>query len=112
MGRILFLTMSILLSMIIHDLDIAGIRFFPPKADPPTIIDPDAPLLCPITLEFFKPVAGWCAQKVEARGSIQLRQFAFCLAPKSLPSSWAAPRIQGLRVPITERIYHCYILYR
>ena len=56
--------------MIIHDLDIAGIRFFPPEADPPTIIDPDAPLFRPIALEFFKPVAGWSAQKVEAGGSI------------------------------------------
>ena len=61
MGLILFLTMSIPFLVIIHDLDIPGIRIFPSKTDPPTIIDSDAPLSGPIALEFFKPVAGRCA---------------------------------------------------
>jgi hypothetical protein len=50
MGLILFLTMIISFPVIIHDLDIPGIRIFPPKAGPPTIVNSDALLSLPVPL--------------------------------------------------------------
>jgi hypothetical protein len=113
MGRILFLTMTIsLFSMIIHDLDIPSICIFPSKANPPTIIDSDAPLSRSIALKFLKLVAGGRVQKAKRCGSIQLCQLAFCLTLKNLPSLWAMPGVEGLRVFITKRFYHLLMLYR
>jgi hypothetical protein len=60
MGLILFLIMTIPFLVIIHDLDIPGIRIFPSKADSPTIVDSDTPLSRSIALEFLKTVAGRC----------------------------------------------------
>jgi hypothetical protein len=43
--------------MIVDDLDIVGRSIMPPKANPPLLVDPDAVLPAPLTLQSLEPVA-------------------------------------------------------
>jgi hypothetical protein len=44
--------------VVVDDFDLPGISIPPFKANPPLIVDPDAPLTFPITTEFFEAVSG------------------------------------------------------
>jgi hypothetical protein len=43
--------------MVIHDFDIVGVSFVPPKAEVVLIVDPDAVLSDPVPFQGFEPVA-------------------------------------------------------
>jgi hypothetical protein len=45
--------------VVIDNLDVMRITVLPPKDDPPSIIDPDAVLAAPFSLECLESVPGW-----------------------------------------------------
>src|SRR5215831_3018782 len=62
--------------MIIDYFDIVGVAFGPSEADAPLIIDPNAHLPCPISLQRFEPISWWITQVVHGRRGIELTEFA------------------------------------
>src|SRR5690625_7730874 len=54
-----------ILSVVVNDLHLlrSGVR--PHEADPPLVVDPDAVLSGPVTLERFEPITGWGAEVVK-----------------------------------------------
>lgn len=80
--------------MIIDNLDIVGVSTFPAKADPPLIIDPDAPLAIAVTGKLFQPVARWDTQKVESGGAAKLFQLALGNSLHILRQLWRKPAVK------------------
>jgi hypothetical protein len=62
--------------VIVHDLDIFGVALGPSEADAPLIIDPNAHLPCPTSLQSFEPISWWITQVVHGRRGIELTEFA------------------------------------
>lgn len=62
--------------MVIGNLHIVGIAFCPAEADPPLIVDTNAPLTIPITGKLLQPVARRDAQKIKGGSAAELFQFA------------------------------------
>jgi hypothetical protein len=67
---------AFLLSVVVHDLDIrrAARVAGPAKADAPWVVDANAELADPVTLQGLEPVATQCPQIIEAGGCIEYRQ--------------------------------------
>ncbi len=63
-------------SVIVHNLHGAGSGFGPDKADPPLVIDADAPLSSPIAFQRLQPISRWRSQKVQRLCCIQHRQLS------------------------------------
>ena len=82
--------------MVIGDLDIVGIAKFPAEADPPLVVDPDAPLAGTIAGKLFEPVAGGHAQEVESRGAVELLQPALGDALHVLRELCGKPPVEKL----------------
>jgi len=61
-------------SVVIHNLHIKGIALLPDKTDPPLVIDADAVLARPVTLQSFQSVGGWYAQIIQVPGVVQHAQ--------------------------------------
>src|SRR5215472_17433394 len=59
---ILTCAISIISSVIVHDLNVFGARVGPPEAHPPLIVDPNRILSSSLTLELFQAVARRSAQ--------------------------------------------------
>jgi hypothetical protein len=62
--------------MVIGNFNIMGMTVLPMKADPPSIIDPDAPLACSIAGKLFQPVPRRDSQKRQCRCAVDQGQFA------------------------------------
>jgi len=62
--------------VIVHDLNIFSIAFGPSEADAPLIIDPNAHLPCPISLQSFEPISWWITDIFHGRCGIELTEFA------------------------------------
>jgi hypothetical protein len=63
-------------SMIIGDFDLMGMILFPGKADPPLVIDSDAPLAFSIPAKFLQAVPPRDPQERQGRGAVNQGQFA------------------------------------
>jgi len=61
--------------MVIHDLDIVRISRAPSEAHPPLLVDPDAVLTFPISLESLKSIPRGYTEVVEDRGCIEHSEF-------------------------------------
>ena len=61
--------------MVIHDLDLLGIRAGPAKANPPLVVDPDRVLAAPAAAQRLQPVARWQAEEGEFDGGIDELEF-------------------------------------
>ena len=87
--------------MIVDNLDIPGIRVLPYKADPPLIIDADAPLSGAVPGELLEPVSGRRAQEIKAGRRIQQRKFTFRLAANRAPTlrTAAGKKCAGALIP-------------
>ena len=64
--------------MIVDYCNIMGIAVMPVKTYPPLVINPNAPLPCPVAAEPFKHVARRHAQKIKRGRTVKLREFAQC----------------------------------
>ncbi len=60
--------------MIIDDLHIEGVAIFKAKAQPPTVIDANAPLAEPVMFQGFQSIGWRQVQILDASGGIQLRE--------------------------------------
>lgn len=58
------------LPVVVHDLDVLDVRFGPPEADPPLLVDPDAVLPDAVALECLQSVTRWHSQVVEHDGCV------------------------------------------
>jgi hypothetical protein len=64
------------LRVIVHDLDIVSVALKPLEADTPPIVDSNARLSCPVSLQGFEPITGWIAQVPDRCRRIELAEFA------------------------------------
>jgi len=62
--------------VIIHHLDVEGVATLPAEAEPPLVVDPDAPFAGPVTSQLLQPVARGNPQVVQADGCIQEAKLA------------------------------------
>jgi hypothetical protein len=62
--------------MVIGNFNIMGMAVSPMKADPPSVIDPDAPLAFSIAGKLLQPVPRRNLQKCQCRCAMDLCQFA------------------------------------
>lgn len=69
--------------MVISHLDVVGITVFPSKADSVLIVDPDAELPLPVTLQLLQPVAGRGPQITQFNGGLEARPPLTALASPS-----------------------------
>jgi len=60
--------------VIINNLYSGCVTRFPNKANAPLIVDSDAVLPSPITLQQLQPISRWHPQKIQSYRSIKLRQ--------------------------------------
>jgi hypothetical protein len=99
-------TISILL-MIIDDLDVVRVTRAPNEADPPSLVDADAVLTSPITLELFQAICGRNPQVVQAGCSIEHPELpkGGALEVRSQPLDRLTAK-QALRVRVLEALDH------
>jgi len=57
--------------MVINNFDIVRVAFVPSEANPPLVIDSDAPLSFPITMQPLEPVARRNSKVLDLRCSIE-----------------------------------------
>ncbi len=89
--------------MIIDDLDVEGVLVAPPKADPPSIVDPDAVLSLTFSHEFLQPVAGWESQIAQRLRRIDNNQLSLRQALQvCVELSDAFAKENALGVPVAE----------
>ena len=65
-------------SVIIDDLDVAGIAVLPSKADAPLVIDTNAVAAGTITLQPFRAIPGWHAEVRQSPRSMEQCQLTLC----------------------------------
>src|SRR2546423_10337823 len=63
-------------SMVIRDLHFIGIMALPNEANLVLVIDPNAVLPAPVTMQFLQPVSGRNPQVVQRRGPVEHAQFS------------------------------------
>jgi hypothetical protein len=73
--------------MVIDNLHIVSIPLLPPETYPPTIIDPDAVLPLPVSLQSLQMVRGRNSQILQRLRSIEHSQFAKSRTLKVRPES-------------------------
>jgi hypothetical protein len=61
--------------MVIDDLDVMGITFFPYKADAPLLVDPDAVLTLSIIMQGLQMIGRWNPQSLNEACSIEYLEF-------------------------------------
>src|SRR3546814_11544274 len=78
-------------SVIVDDLDIERVAGLESEAQPPLVVDPDAPLANPVARQCLEPVGQWFAQVFDAGRRIQLHQPHGCTSPdiRRQPSRYA-----------------------
>ncbi len=64
--------------MIINDFNIKEIIAFSPKANPVLIIDPNAVLSLPVSIQLFQPVGRWDAQILQTSCIVDHNQLSQC----------------------------------
>jgi hypothetical protein len=62
--------------MVIGNFNVMGMAVSPMKADPPSVIDPEAPLAFSIAGKLLQPVPRRDSQKRQCRCAVDLCQFA------------------------------------
>jgi len=67
--------------MIVHNLYVVSVAFFPHKTNPPLVIDADAVLPFSVSFQRMKPVAARHAQIHQTFGRMQHQQFSPCRLP-------------------------------
>src|SRR4030095_5914434 len=108
-GVICFLAIVIL--MVVHYFYLLRVACPPKKADSPLVINPDAMLTLPISLQCFKSVRGWQTKIFQYGGSIyrvELHERALLNKGRALPR--APPMENSLGFPAAERLNHWSIV--
>jgi len=64
--------------VVVRNLDIKGGAIHEPEAEPPLVVDPNAPLSLPTALESLQSAGGWQAKVLDPSGGIDLHQTHEC----------------------------------
>ena len=99
--------------MIVDDLDLPCLSAAPLKADSPPVIDADAVLAEPVTLQGLEAIAGRNAEVVQSHCRIKGLEFRPCPALESLrkvPDSMASEK--RCRALVSETLDHGAKAYR
>lgn len=97
--------------MVIDDLDVLGAKSAPHEADPPLLVDPDAPLSGPITAKRFQSIARRQTKIAKRRSRIDCDQFS-CGNTLELPPrcrTSARPE-EAFGAPVGEALDHHFNL--
>src|SRR5260370_41190443 len=95
-------------SVVISDLYIERISFFPDETDPPLVVDPDAALTCPVFLKGFEMVTTIDRQHPELSRGIQHQKLAARRLLDRLKSDYGLIVEDGFGVRVLERAYRHY----
>jgi hypothetical protein len=92
--------------VVVHDLDIVGVRIDQPKANPPLVVDPNAMLAFAVALQRLQAIAPDPGQIGEASGYVKKTQPPRCGFRNRLKSGdWEAIE-QPLGIGAAERSNH------
>ncbi len=94
--------------MVISDLYIERVSFFPDETDPPLVVDPDAVLTCPIFLKGFEMVTTIDRQHPEVSRGIQHQKLAASHLLDRLESDYGLIVEDGFGVRVLKRAYRHY----
>ncbi len=92
--------------MIIDDLDVERASLFPPKADPPSFVDPDAVLTLPVPLQGLESVTRRRVQVPQRAGAVKIHQFPPRRSLEGLESSHGQIVEQVLGFSVFEGLDH------
>ena len=95
-----------LLSVIVHDLDIARPVVGPTEADTPLHVDPNAVLTGAVASQCFQPVTRQRGQVAERLRAVQQGQPAHRLIEKAVKRRDTPPLEEPSRPPVFEASYH------
>jgi hypothetical protein len=84
--------------MIIHDLNVIGVPVSPNKADTPLIVDPNAVLPFPVSVECFEAVPRRRRQVAQLSRNIQLAKFSLGHSLNAAKSLHPLPGMEPLRL--------------
>lgn len=91
--------------MVIGDLYIERVSFFPDEADPPLVVDPDAVLTRPLFLKRFEMVTTIDRQLPEVSRGIQHQKLAASQPLDRLKSAYRLIAEDGFGVRVLKRTY-------
>jgi len=93
--------------VVVRHFYVEGIASSPSEADSPLLIDPNAVLACPVSLQALQPIARWHPQVIDPFSRIQQEQLPVSAA---LHVWWQQPRTlppeELLRLSIGEASNH------
>jgi hypothetical protein len=92
--------------VIVDDLDVMGVTVAPDKAEPESVVDPDAVLTPPVAAQRFQPVSGEDRQVPKLMGRVQLPQFPLSVAGDCLKAAGRPPVEEPLGFFRPERPDH------
>ncbi len=95
-------------SVVISDLYIERVSFFPDETDPPLVVDPDAVLTCPVFLKGLEMVTTIDRQHPEVSRGIQHQKLAASRLLDRLKSDYRLIVEDGFGVRVLERPYCHY----
>jgi hypothetical protein len=96
-------------SVVISDLYIERVSFFPDEADPPSVVDPDAVLPYPLFLKGFEMVTTIDRQYTEVSRGSQHQKFAASWLLNRLKSDYGVIVEDSFGVRVLERAYRHYV---
>jgi len=92
--------------MVINNLYISGAAALESKTNTPLIVNANAPLPLPFTLQRFKSVARWRSQVFDSFSNIQQREFPHCNGLNAGEPPNALADKHGFRIPTFEGHNH------
>ena len=95
-------------SVVISDLYIERVSFFPDETDPPLVVNPDAVLTCPVFLKGFEMVTTIDRQYPEFSRGIQHQKLAASRLLDRLKSDYRLIVEDGFGIGVPERAYRHY----
>ena len=95
-------------SVVISNLYIERISFFPDETDPPLVVNPNAVLTCPLFLKGFEMVAAIDRQHPEVSRGIQHQKLAASRLLDRLKPDYGLIVEESFGVRVLERAYRHY----
>jgi hypothetical protein len=96
--------------MVIGNLNLEGIAITPYEADSVLVVDPDAALSCPVTLERFQSIAGENRQIREQKSNMDLYELSLNDLRNPVEALCIASMKNQLGISGSERSNHRFIL--
>jgi len=98
--------------MIVDDLHVPGIAVFEPKAQPPLVVDSNAPRVAAMATQLLQPIAGRRPEKSDRRSAVQHDQLSLRLRPKWPKALRAGSGEEPLGIRTSKRFDHTGTILR